>query len=356
MKAINYNNSEIRFGDLASCGFNAVLNSDRFKRSKKVIITDENVYERWISDMVVTYDGLKDAEIIQLPAGEQYKTVGICVEVWNALSEYEIERNDLIINIGGGVITDMGGFIAATFKRGLAFVNVPTTLLAQVDASVGGKTGIDLGSYKNQIGAFADADFVFVDTNFLMALPKDELISGYAEMLKHGLISLKSYWSDLVKTDPTQAPDKLLQKIRTSVSIKREIVAKDHLETGLRKKLNFGHTIGHSIEGYGISKGEHIPHGFCVAWGMIAEAYISKQLKLLSASEFDEINSVLRKIYPPLKISIDALDELNMLLKNDKKTVHGELNFTLLQKIGEAVYNIKVSPALVDEAFAFILS
>lgn len=355
MKALNHNNSEIRFGSLESTGFNEVLHSEQFIHSKKVILTDDHVNELWMEHLITHFDGLKGAEIIEIPHGEENKVLDICTHIWSALSEYEIGRTDLIINIGGGVITDMGGFIAATFKRGLSFINIPTTLLAQVDASVGGKTGIDLGPHKNQVGVFADADFVFIDTAFLTTLPDDEILSGYAEMLKHGLITFKSYWNDLIKIDPRKNPEKLLQKIRTSVSIKRDIVAKDHFETGIRKNLNFGHTIAHAIEGYYLMKNQPIQHGFCVAWGIIAESYISHKIRLLSKTEFDEINTTLRTIYPTLSLDMTSFPEMAQLLKNDKKNQAGEIQFTLLSKIGEAIHNQKVKAELIEEAFDFIL-
>lgn len=355
MKAITYNNSEIRFGRLEESGFNNLLISDRFVHSKKVIITDDNVNELWMDHILTHFEALQGAEIIELPSGEENKVIEICSHVWGALTDYEIGRNDLIINIGGGVITDMGGFIAATYKRGLSFINVPTTLLAQVDASVGGKTGVDLGFHKNQIGVFADADFVFIDSDFLSTLPADELLSGYAEMLKHGLIAFKNYWSDLIKIDPRKEPEKLLQKIRTSVSIKRDIVALDHRETGLRKNLNFGHTIGHAIESYHLHHKLIITHGHCVAWGIIAESFISYQQKRLPQHEFDEINTKIRSIYTPLTINMEAYSELRELLQHDKKNNRGELQFTLLTKIGEAVHNQTVNEDLLRAAFAFIL-
>ena len=356
MKALTYNNSEIRFGQLAESGFEDLLRSDRFLHSKKVIITDENVNEIWMEHILTHFESLKGAEIIELPSGEENKVIEICAQVWQALTEYEIGRNDLIINIGGGVITDMGGFIAATYKRGLTFINVPTTLLAQVDAYVGGKTGIDLGAHKNQIGVFADADYVFIDPNFLTTLPADEIKSGYAEMLKHGLITFKSYWSDLIKIDPCVEPENLIQKIRTSVSIKRDIVAQDHLETSVRKNLNFGHTIGHAIESYHLKHELPTTHGFCVAWGIVAESFISFQQKKLSQQEFEEINTTIRRLYDPISIPMNRYNELRELLQQDKKTIGGELQFTLLTKIGEAIHNQHVSEELIEAGFSFILN
>ena len=356
MKNLAYNNSEIRFGSLVESGFNELLKSDKYKNAKKVILVDENVFDLWMEHFLTTFDSLNKAEIIQIPAGEENKTIEICSQIWGALTEYEIGRNDLIINIGGGVVTDMGGFIASTFKRGMPFINIPTTLLAQVDASIGGKTGVDFGPHKNQIGVFSDADFVFIDTHYLTTLPVVELESGYAEMLKHGLIAYKNYWTDLRNLDPKKNPEKLLGKVRTSVSIKRDIVAEDHLETGKRKILNFGHTIGHALEGLCLQKKKTIPHGYGVAWGIIAESYISKELKLISTTEFEDINTSLRSIYPPLDVTIADLPILKKLLMNDKKNSNSTINFSLIKGIGQAIYNQTVADELIDKSFNFILN
>lgn len=356
MQTLNYNQSEIRFGSLTETGFNSVLTEGRFANSKKIIITDENVFELWMEHFITSFNGLREAEIIQLPSGEENKVLEICTHVWNALSEYEISRTDLIINIGGGVITDMGGFIASTFKRGLAFINVPTTLLSQVDASVGGKTGIDLGPYKNQIGVFADPEYVFVNSQYLTSLPEIELESGYAEMLKHGLIADAGYWERLKDIDPKNNPEELLDTIYHSVKIKRDIVAQDHQESGIRKHLNFGHTIGHAIEGYALTNGQPIPHGYGVAWGMIAEAHISAALGLISTDDFAEINETISNFYPKTVVSSAAIDALKQLLLNDKKNNSGTINFTLLNAKGEACYDKVVPEDLVETAFRFVLA
>lgn len=356
LETLKYNKSEIRFGNLAESGFNDLLASPRYSLSKKIILTDENVYDLWMEDFVTSFEGLHEAEIIQVPAGEENKVLDICQHVWSALSEYEIGRNDLIINFGGGVITDMGGFIAATFKRGLSFINVPTTLLSQVDASVGGKTGIDLGPHKNQIGLFVDADFVFIDSRYLSTLPAIELESGYAEMLKHGLIADATYWNALKSIDPTINPEALLETIHASVTIKQQIVIEDHQEKGGRKNLNFGHTIGHAIEGYCLTNDATIPHGYAVAWGMLAESFIGYKMGLMTQTDFEEINSIIRDKYTKLDISNKTIDHIKPLLLNDKKNVNGEVLFTLLKEIGQAIHNQKVKDDLITEALHFILN
>ncbi|MFT5824065.1 MAG: 3-dehydroquinate synthase [Crocinitomix sp.] len=356
MKTLTYNQSEIRFGNLKDSEFNELLASPRYAQSKKVIITDENVFDLWMEDLITSFPALSEAEIIQLPPGEGNKVLDICQHVWGALSEYEIGRSDLIINFGGGVITDMGGFIAATFKRGLSFINIPTTLLSQVDASVGGKTGIDLGPYKNQIGVFADPDYVFIDSRYLTTLPDLELDSGFAEMLKHGLIADADYWKTLQTIDPKVIPAGLIKTIYRSVEIKRQIVTEDHLETGLRKNLNFGHTIGHAIEGFCLSKNEPIPHGYAVAWGMIAESYISLQKGLINQTVFDEINRTIRERFTKLTIAEKDLEQIKPLLLNDKKNVNGNISFTLLAGIGEAMHNQQATDEQIDTALRFVMS
>jgi 3-dehydroquinate synthase len=356
MHSLSYNKTKISIGDLAVSQFDALLQSARYKDVKKVIITDENVFDLWMEYFITTYEGLAEAEIIQLPAGEDNKVLEICAHIWNALSEYEINRNDLIINIGGGVITDMGGFIAGTYKRGLNFINIPTTLLSQVDASMGGKTGIDLGAHKNQIGLFNDPEYVFIDPHLLSTLAQPEKLSGFAEMLKHGLISSRKHWDDLKRISLDSLPTNFDELILQSVSIKKEIVLKDPMEANLRKLLNFGHTVGHAIEGFYLSLNTPIPHGFAIAWGMLAEAHLSLQKNLLSQVEFDEINTFIRGVYAPLHINQEHFAMLLQLMKNDKKNRDGNINFTLLKRIGEGLIDCGVTDNELNEALLVTLN
>ena len=353
---LHYNDSVISFGALAESGFPQLLSSEKFKNSKKIILTDENVSSHWIEFLITSFEALHKAEIIVLPAGEENKDLQVSLQVWEALSEYKVNRTDLIINFGGGVITDMGGFIASTFKRGLSFVNIPTTLLSQVDASVGGKTGIDLGQFKNQIGVFADADYVFIDTQFLKTLPKEELVSGYAEMLKHGLIADASYWKELILIDPVNDQEKLLSLIHHSVKIKRDIVNQDHKETGIRKQLNFGHTIGHAIEGLCLELGTPIPHGNGVAWGMVAETFLAAHNDMVSIQELNEIERVVEQSYPVIQLDESVIPRLMELIQNDKKNSNGLINFTLIETIGQGIHDQTVNNQLIEDAFKFILN
>ncbi|MCG8577034.1 MAG: 3-dehydroquinate synthase [Flavobacteriales bacterium] len=351
--SLQYRSSEILFGPILEGQLNTFL-QDNYADSKKIIITDENVFDLWMEAIISSVDALSEAEIIQLPAGEENKNLDICYQVWSSLSDYEIDRNDLIINIGGGVICDMGGFIASTFKRGMDFINIPTTLLSQVDASVGGKTGIDLGPFKNQIGVFADAVKVFVDQNFLSTLDQEQLYSGFAEMLKHGLIADKNHWNQLLETTP-EKPEDLTDLIHQSVSIKAEIVKQDFKESGSRKSLNFGHTIGHAIEGWFLENGQAIPHGYGVAWGMLAEGFLSTKVAGLGAKDFEQIQTFIQKHYPQLQLAEEATARLLDLIKNDKKNRQGQSRFTLISSIGNYVIDQEISEELIRESLAFIL-
>ena len=353
LSSLKYNQSSIHFGKLNECGLNDILEK-KYAKSKKIIITDENVHGIWIENLITANSELFKAEVIQIPAGEENKTLDVCQQIWEALSDYEISRNDLIINFGGGVITDLGGFVASLFKRGLSFINIPTTLLSQVDASIGGKTGVDLGPFKNQIGVFADAEHVFIDDSFLSTLPKEELFSGYAEMLKHGLISDMGYWDSLKSFDPINDKERL-NTIHTSVCIKKNIVEQDHKEGGLRKILNFGHTIGHGIEGYLLQNGQPTYHGYAVAWGMIAESFICLELGLISKEILNEIEATIYANYPNLSSDQIDIEVVLKLMKNDKKNKESQIQFSLIEGIGNGVFDIAVDEKMIRQAIEYLL-
>lgn len=352
LEALTYNNSTIHFGSLKESSFNDLL-ENQYANSKKIIITDETVSGFWMEDLITSFQGLSNAEIIQIPPGEEFKTIEVCTQIWEALSEYKIGRKDLIINFGGGVITDMGGFIASIFKRGMDFINIPTTLLSQVDASVGGKTGVDLGAFKNQIGVFADAKHVFIDPSYLSTLDTDQLLSGYAEMLKHGLIQSEDHWTNV--TGIQEIKNEIsLDLIRSSVAIKHQVVEQDHKESGIRKILNFGHTIGHGIEGYMLSKGSPILHGYAVAWGMLAEAQISKIKGLISEDLLTQIKELIVDRYPKIELDASDFKEVMKLMYNDKKNSNDRIHFSLINGLGSAVWDQEVSDKEILEALKFI--
>lgn len=280
-------------------------------------------------------------QVICIPDGEQHKNIETCVQIWEEMRQLKADRKTLLLNLGGGVVGDIGGFCAATFKRGMAFAQMPTTLLAQVDASVGGKLGIDFQGIKNGIGVFRDPEAVFIAPFFLKSLPEAELRSGYAEMLKHGLIADRGYWEKLREgwdtIDWTEA-------IERSVEIKAQIVAQDPEEQGIRKALNFGHSIGHAIESLSWDSDKPLMHGEAVAWGMLVEAFLSKLLKGLSEKSFQEIARHIRYLYGSWSQPAIDKEAFLALLQQDKKNEWGQLRFSLLPEIGSVEADIAVEP------------
>jgi 3-dehydroquinate synthase len=303
-------------------GKNSFSKLDISNYSQVAILVDENTKRDCLSKL----PQIENALIIEIKSGEEYKNISTCSFIWEQLTINNFDRNSLLINLGGGVIGDMGGFCAATYKRGLEFIHIPTTLLAMVDASVGGKLGIDFKGLKNQIGLFHNPKAVLISTEFLETLAESELKSGFAEVVKHALISDNSLWLKLKNTPFTDLDWEDI--IDTSVQIKNKIVLADPFEKGERKKLNFGHTFGHAIESYYLEKGTPISHGEAVFMGMILETKISD----LSETDKNEIkNYVLSNFalpYTPKKSS------LHKFLINDKKNQNGKINFTLLNGIG----------------------
>ncbi|MFT6982547.1 MAG: 3-dehydroquinate synthase [Crocinitomicaceae bacterium] len=348
MKYIESNNSRLEIGSIEESSFNEVLGT-KYKLSKKVIIVDENTHINCLEYLITTFEQLKDSEVIVLPAGEMNKELGIVNNVWEALTDYGVTRHDLIINLGGGMITDMGGFIASCYKRGVDYINIPTSLLGMVDASIGGKTGINLGEFKNQVGVFSHPEVVYIDVAFLATLPSEELLSGYGEMLKHGLISDETLFDILIaqlKGDQDFSEEILL----TCIGVKNEVVLKDPLEKGLRKILNFGHTIGHVIEGH-FMNGKKMTHGHCVAIGMVMESYISLKIGLLDEMAYDKIQENILAFYEMPLYSNDEINEMVIMLSNDKKNRNGKILCSLLSSIGTCKYDQPVTEELFVEAF-----
>jgi len=268
--------------------------------------------------------------------------------------DFGADRQSLLINLGGGVVTDMGGFAASTFKRGIDFVHIPTTLLSQVDASVGGKTGIDMGSVKNIIGTFTQPKAVFISSVFLSTLADRQLVSGYAEIIKHGLIYDQNYYH-LIKT--LSASQIATEHVYHSVSIKNEVISQDPTEKGLRKILNFGHTIGHAIEGYSLMHDKDpLLHGEAIAIGMICEAYLSHKLNGLSLEELQDIIGTFRANYTDYNYDEAAYTEFLALMKNDKKNVANQIGFALLNRIGSCDIDIYVSEDDIIESLDFYRS
>ncbi|WP_128331402.1 3-dehydroquinate synthase [Apibacter sp. HY039] len=317
--------------------------------TKIVFLVDENTHEFCLPQIISEIESESEIEILEIESGEVNKNLYVCINLWEALTELKIDRKGLIINIGGGVLTDMGAFVANCYKRGVSFINVPTTLLSMVDASIGGKTGVDLGSHKNQIGNFALPELVMVDPGFLSTLSKEQILSGFAEIIKHGLIADEKYWKEITSLNGIHLED-MDDLIRTSIEIKKEVVSQDFTETGLRKILNFGHTIGHAVESFFLEQGNPILHGEGVAMGMIVESYISVKKGLLSELEYEDIKEYILSLYKKIDIKEDYFKEIFNFMQNDKKNTNNEIKFVLLERIGKAVFDVTVDEDIVKQA------
>lgn len=303
--------------------------------------------------------GVENAVHVTVPAGDSEKTIEHVALVWKALTDASASRKAVLINVGGGMVTDLGGFAAATYKRGIRFINVPTTLLGAVDAAVGGKTGVNFGGFKNQVGAFAPADEVIISSVFFKSLPETELLSGYAEMLKHGLLTSPEETRRLLNVEVRDADvDELLDLLRISVKVKEDIVAQDPTEKGIRKALNLGHTIGHAFEEHAFRKNAPIPHGYAVAWGLVVEAILSKLLAGFGSEYLNPLVAFVKENYNPcspkgprLDISCEDYDGLLALMAQDKKNPDPEhIIFTLLRAPGDLLIDSVVSPTDIKTA------
>ena len=303
--------------------------------------------------LVKDYLCLKDAQTIVIGATDRRKNLDTLVHVWESLQQGKATRHSLLINLGGGMVTDLGGFAASTYKRGINFINVPTTLLAMVDASVGGKTGINFGGLKNEIGVFNDAEFVLLDTNWLRTLDEENIRSGYAEMLKHGLIADDTMWAELINFNLAQ-PDlhQLAFMLDKSVRIKERIVAEDPHEKGIRKALNLGHTFGHAFESWAMKR-QPILHGYAVAFGLIAELYLATTQTDFPTERMRQTVNFIRSYYGSLPITCNDYPELIELMHHDKKNRGNEINVTLLGGIGDIRIDQTITEEDIKEALDF---
>lgn len=350
MTPIQSDNYTIYFNDASFVYLENLLKTETY--SKIFVLVDENTNEHCLPYFLANLPTEIEIEIIEIEAGEENKNIYTCIDLWHTLIELDADRKSIMINLGGGVITDIGGFVASTYKRGIDFVNVPTTLLAMVDASVGGKTGVDLGSIKNQIGVINEPKSVVVITKFLETLPTNQMRSGLAEMLKHGLIYDKTYWDKLKHLNNLNTDD-LDILIKQSIQIKNEIVSQDLKENGIRKALNFGHTLGHAIESYFLESEDkkQLLHGEAIAIGMILESYLSYKLELISKDSYAEIKYIITDIFEKISFNDSDIQKILDLLIFDKKNEFGNIQFTLLNKIGESKINQTVDKSLILLAF-----
>lgn len=324
---------------------------EKGKYSNIFVFADRNTAEACLPVFRDMLDDFSGFDLIETDPGEENKNIDFCIGIWKTLLDFEADRKCLMINLGGGVITDMGGFVASTYKRGIDFINIPTTLLSQVDASVGGKTGIDIDNIKNMVGTFSLPQAVFIETAFLKTVPQREMLSGFAEIIKHGLIADEKYYQELKTQDYQNISTSIIHR---SVEIKNEVVTEDPFEKGRRKILNFGHTIGHAVESYSLSKDKSpLTHGEAIAIGMICEAWLSHKNSELSAEELAEVRTYISSVYPAYQIKEKSFDQLLSLMQSDKKNEHGNILFSLLEKIGKCTWNCRVSESDIRESMQY---
>ncbi len=344
IKAAGY---EIVYGNDALAVLSRMLRSNAYQNAAFFLLADEHTHLHCWPRLVTAVPELENAELLLVESGEEWKNIAICTQLWRALSDLGADRQSVLINLGGGVIGDMGGFVAASFKRGIRFIHVPTTLLAMVDASIGGKVGIDLDMLKNQVGAFAPPEGVFIWPAFLDTLPEEQLLSGFAEMVKHALVADPEYWKAILHTDPKD-PEALARLIPRSVEIKNEIVRADPTEKGHRKLLNFGHTLGHAFETWSFETGTTpILHGHAVAMGMLGECELSRYQKGFSDKDLETVKAFLLQHYRPVNFHDTDINRLFELMRHDKKNKGGKICFTLLKAIGEGATDETVNPETI---------
>ena len=328
--------------------------SDYFQRQniqKMVVLTDENV-EKYYSDYFSDLSGCVSMDKIVLPAGEKSKSIETAIQIWQYLADKQYDRDTFLLNFGGGMVCDLGGFVASTYKRGICFANVPTTLLAMIDAAVGGKTGVDMQHLKNVVGTFYFPEIQLpADVSLLETLPQDELLSGYGELVKYALIGSAELFQELCESDnfPAIKPE----YVDFCIKFKQDVVKKDPKDQNFRHILNFGHTFGHAIESYCAEKGTPIAHGLAVAQGLYYESLLSAKIGRLPQEEWQQIAAFLTKHFDIMPLTSDILDKLTYYMLNDKKNRDEMLNFTLIDHIGHVIPNYQTSAADIQHGSLF---
>ncbi len=320
--------------------------------SRIFVLTDENTKVHCLPKIISSIPD--DTIHFTIPAGEINKNLNTCTQIWSEMTAAQLDRKALLLNLGGGVLGDMGGFCASIYKRGIRFINIPTTLLSQVDASVGGKLGVDFQGLKNHLGVFNEPETVLIAPEFLETLPHQELRSGFAEIMKHGLIRDKSYFENLDLNHWENS--NWTELIRHSVEIKKSVVLEDPKEAGLRKILNYGHTIGHAFETYYLDGPKHLLHGEAIAAGMICEGWLSSKKLSFSETELKQIEKAFLTIFGKIQIESTEIESILDFCLQDKKNEGNTLMFSLLNSIGDCTYNIPVSREEIRESIAYYQS
>jgi len=324
---------------------------DACPHDRLLVLVDETT-RRCCLSVVSDMAPMQGAEVITIGATDQHKTLDSVTHVWSELQRLGATRHSLLVNLGGGMVTDLGGFAASTFKRGIQFINIPTTLLAMVDASVGGKTGFNFGGLKNEIGVFSNASSVIIDTTFLKTLDEENILSGYAEMLKHGLIDTEKHWAELLSEEAVVTRPDLADVLARSIAVKQRIVMEDPTEKGLRKALNLGHTAGHAFESLALER-HPVLHGYAVAWGLVVELWLSSVKAGFPTPQMRQTVNFIREHYGRMAITCDDYPQLLALMHHDKKNVGNDINFTLLGGIGDIRIDQHVSEDDIKEALDF---
>lgn len=328
----------------------------KYPAGKVFLATETTVDEIWISEFAGFFESNGIKKVV-IPAGENNKKIESVAKIWEFLSKNGGDRKSLLINIGGGMLTDLAGFAATTFKRGIDFLNIPTTLLSQVDASVGGKTGINFNGLKNEIGTFKEPVAVLINTNFLTTINRQNFISGFGEMIKHGLIYSPEHLAELKAFDIENIDYNLLETvIQHSVNVKEYFVANDPTEQNIRKALNFGHTAGHAFESLAMQQNRPVLHGYAVAFGMMVELFLSAEKCNFAETELKSITEWLLKIYGKFTISTEDFNTLFELMTHDKKNEEGRINFTLLSETGKIEINKNCEKELILRALEYYQS
>lgn len=346
IKASDYN---VEFGAEGYNSLNELISRKSY--SKLFILVDENTFENCYPKFIPNLESDISIEVIEIDAGEEFKNLKTCIGVWDAITELGGDRKSLLLTLGGGVITDLGGFVASCFKRGIDFVNIPTTLLSMVDASVGGKTGVDLGVLKNQIGVFANPELVIIDSKYLSTLDQRDFTSGLAEVIKYALTFDKSLLSAVTNIQNANL-DEIIHK---SIVIKNNVVLKDPKEGHLRKVLNFGHTLGHAIESFYLESAdkESLTHGEAIAIGMICESYLSHKVLGFSLDAVNQIKKDIFSVFDKITLVPSDYSSILTLLKHDKKNVKGKTNYVLLQDFEHFKIDVQVDEELLSESLEY---